>query len=247
MIERTSRVIAVQRQRLRSLENLSNWQEAARRHAHEIRTPLTAARMELEHMVTHIGTQAPALANQVQPFQQSVLEELDRLKTFTQSFTSFAKIGKPKFATTQISEVLHKFSQLFHEAWPNLDLVHVPTNGGQSVELDSEMVRQVLVNLCNNSSLAMTSVRGEITLSQSQEQDQAAIHVRDNGPGIPRELLSNLFEPYVTTRKIGQGMGLGLAIARKIMLDHGGDLTLRATSQEGTHFTLLFPLNREVD
>jgi signal transduction histidine kinase len=58
---------------------------------------------------------------------------------------------------------------------------------------------------------------------------------------VPAELRGRLFEPYTTSRRIGEGMGLGLAIARKILLDHGGDLELLRTSAEGTTFRLLFP------
>jgi len=66
--------------------------------------------------------------------------------------------------------------------------------------------------------------------------------VADDGPGIPEEVRPRVFEPYVTTRQPGEGMGLGLAIAKKILLDHGGDLEVLASSAAGVTFRLSLPL-----
>jgi len=72
------------------------------------------------------------------------------------------------------------------------------------------------------------------------------IRVADDGPGIEEEVRSRLFEPYTTTRSIGDGMGLGLAISKKIMLDHGGDLELEDSSPEGTAFRVSLPIAEAV-
>ena len=69
---------------------------------------------------------------------------------------------------------------------------------------------------------------------------QVALDVSDSGGGIPEPLRAHVFDPYVTTRKSGEGMGLGLSISRKIMLDHGGELQLVAASPAGTTFRLIF-------
>ena len=66
--------------------------------------------------------------------------------------------------------------------------------------------------------------------------------VADDGPGIPLDLRNRIFEPYTTTKAAGEGMGLGLAISRKIMLDHGGDLELAETTARGAVFALNFPV-----
>ena len=71
------------------------------------------------------------------------------------------------------------------------------------------------------------------------------LDVYDNGPGIPEAIRPTLFEPYTTTRELGDGMGLGLAICRKILLDHGGDLELLRTSVQGAAFRLSFPTTRK--
>lgn len=245
MIEKTSGVMARQRKRLVKMDSLSAWQEAARRHAHEIRTPLTAARMEVNAMASYVCKRAPDLEERTRYLQESVNEELDRLKEFTAAFTSFAKIGKPKRQDTNAHAMLAKFTELFAEAWHNMNLVLAPGCEDEVVSMDKDMVRQVLVNLCNNSSLAVVKERGQVTFSLACNEETLNIDVSDDGPGIPADIRAGVFKPYTTSRKIGEGMGLGLSIAQKIMLDHGGDLTLMDTSSEGTCFRLIFPKSKE--
>lgn len=247
MIEETSRVMSRQRQRLASLQNLSAWQEAARRHAHEIRTPLTAARMELDHM----RSLAPHLPREKQPefgqLIESVEEEMDRLKDFTHQFTSFAKIGEPTMEPCSVNDLLRRFVQVFKGAWEPMDLRFQEATPDLTVTLDREMIRRVISNLCQNASQVMGQTEGEVLLSAEARHDMVAIRVSDTGPGIPESFQGRLFRPYSTTRKVGEGMGLGLAISRKIMLDHGGDLILKRTSSQGTTFELQFPKGADRD
>jgi two-component system C4-dicarboxylate transport sensor histidine kinase DctB len=99
------------------------------------------------------------------------------------------------------------------------------------------MLRQVLVNLCSNSARAGATT---VSLGVVKNGSRVMLDVRDDGSGIPSSLRGRVFDPYVTTRKVGEGMGLGLSISRKLMLDHGGDLVLVETSEKGTTFRLLF-------
>lgn len=242
MIEDTSRAMARDRKRLAYLKNLSGWQETARRHAHEIRTPLTAARLELARLERLLGGDESEEARQV---ARSVGEELERLGRFTQQFTSFARIPLPRPQVHDLGKVVEEFVTTFAAAWPNLELRFEPPGGPLPAALDRDMLRQVLVNLCDNSSLAIRAAgeeRGTVTLRAGEAGSGGVwLDVADDGPGIAPEIRSRVFEPYATTRQVGEGMGLGLAICKKILLDHGGDLELRATSGAGTTFRLTFP------
>jgi signal transduction histidine kinase len=100
---------------------------------------------------------------------------------------------------------------------------------------DRDMFRQVLVNLCSNSALAIDG-SGSITFTIARN----ALEVTDTGGGIAESLRERVFDPYVTTRRSGDAMGLGLSISRKIMLDHGGELQLLSTGPAGTTFRLTF-------
>ena len=226
---------AQERERSEYLGRVSLLQETARRHAHEIKGPLTAARLELERFgdLARAGAAEPELVGA----QESVAEELDRLAKFTREFSSFGGIGRPVLRRESLGEVLEDFCATFRSAWPSLRLQE---NGGDAVVcVDRDMLRQVLVNLCTNSARAVAG-EGCVTFTIVKNGSRVLLDVRDDGAGIAPSLRSRVFDPYVTTRRIGEGMGLGLAISRKVMLEHGGDLELLDTSERGTVFRLTF-------
>ena len=226
---------AQERERRQYLERVSVLQETARRHAHEIKGPLTAARLEMERFADL--ARGPASADELARAQHSVGEELDRLARFTREFSTFGGLGKPVLRRESLGEIVEEFCATFAEAWPGMRLGQegVPVLHDH-VCADRDMLRQVLVNLCTNSAKAGAH---HVTFAISRGA-RVALDVRDDGLGIAAPMRARIFDPYVTTRKIGEGMGLGLSISRKVMLDHGGDLQLAATSTEGTTFRLTF-------
>ena len=140
--------------------------------------------------------------------------------------------------------MLAEFVGVFEAAWPNLCLEYSPADL-PPVTADRDQLRQVLVNLCDNASLALEGEGrqdGKVIFSAELEGDMVLFRVADNGPGVDPNLQERIFEPYVTTRVIGKGMGLGLAICRKILLDHGGDLELLPDLGPGAVFQLTLPI-----
>ena len=230
--------LAETRERQAFASRLASNQQAARRHAHEIRTPLAAARLEVERLLSLAG--ANASQGEIERAGTSVFEELDRLARFTREFTSFATVGQPVLQPASLDREVAEFCQTFATAWKNLDLVFTYEGPAVPVSLDRDLFRQVLANLCANSSHAIVG-RGTMMFSIEREGKRVILDVTDNGSGVPASVRPQIFDPYVTTRGIGEGMGLGLAIARKILLDHGGDLVLAHTSGEGTTFRITFP------
>jgi signal transduction histidine kinase len=221
------------RERREYLERVTSLQETARRHAHEIKGPLTAARLELERyadLVTAGATEEERLRA-----QESVSEELERLARYTREFSSFAGIGQPVLRRESLGQMLEEFCTTFANAWPGLEL---QDSGGDAVVcVDRDMFRQVLVNLCSNSARAGAHAMRFLIIRNGP---QVLLDARDDGSGVPDSLRARVFDPYVTTRRIGEGMGLGLSISRKVLLDHGGDLVLAQTSASGTTFRVVF-------
>ena len=217
---------AQERERREYLDRVTALQETARRHAHEIKGPLTAARLELERLAAH----DPADAELARACE-SVTEELERLARFTRELSTFTGLGKPVLRRESLGEMVQEFCATFASAWPAMTL---HDGGGDGVVCaDRDMLRQVLVNLCTNSARAGAD-RIAFAIAGN------ALEVYDTGSGIPDSLRARVFDPYVTTRKPGEGMGLGLSISRKIMLEHGGDLQLLETSGSGTAFRIRF-------
>ena len=247
MIEDTSRAMARDRKRLAYLRNLSGWQETARRHAHEMRTPLTAARLELARLERLLGGEGLDEARQV---AASVGEELERLGRFTQQFTSFARLPQPRGAGARPRRrgpgVRRHLRRRLAEPRPPLRAAGGSPAGGSRSRHAPPGAGEPLRQQRARHPLRWKDRPGTVTLRAGEAgRGGVFLEVADDGPGIAPEIRPRLFEPYATTRQVGEGMGLGLAISKKILLDHGGDLELLASSGAGASFRLTFPRKLE--
>jgi len=101
---------------------------------------------------------------------------------------------------------------------------------------DRNQIRQILLNLLLNAFEAVQKENGQVTVETRKDKDEVRILVMDNGQGIAKELVREIFNPFFTTKT--RGTGLGLAISKKIAREHGGDLTVE-TSPRGSIFTLI--------
>ena len=108
------------------------------------------------------------------------------------------------------------------------------------IQGDSDTIRQVLVNLMLNAAQAMVG-EGALTLTLGLEKQQVVLRVEDNGPGIPEDLRGRIFDPFFSTKGTGQGTGLGLSVCRKLMEDHGGEISVEESPAGGACFRLAFP------
>jgi signal transduction histidine kinase len=109
-------------------------------------------------------------------------------------------------------------------------------------------ISQVLLNMLLNSASAMGESRGEIHIDSNSDGQEITIQVSDNGRGIPPEIISTIFDPFFTTHDVGGGTGLGLSVARDVIVAHGGTIDVASRVGEGTTFTIhlpIVPLNRE--
>lgn len=138
-----------------------------------------------------------------------------------------------------------------------LDLVSFQTSKKVTVSLnlaedlpsfsgDGQQIEQVLVNLLVNASHALEDRDNpQIELWTLRQDDRVLLGVRDNGPGVPEDLIERIWNPFFTTKTAGKGTGLGLSICRRIAEDHGGQLTVRNLESGGAEFTLSIPAKAE--
>jgi signal transduction histidine kinase len=111
---------------------------------------------------------------------------------------------------------------------------------GLTLEADEKLLEQVMINLINNSRHALEGTPDpEIQISARVDNDQVLIEVRDNGSGIPEDIIDNIFIPYFTTRS--EGSGIGLSLTRQIMRLHGGNISVKSRPGIETIFTLKLP------
>jgi PAS domain S-box-containing protein len=120
-----------------------------------------------------------------------------------------------------------------------LDFAQDP--GLETFPVDSTAFRMALVNVAKNALEAM-HLRGTLTVRVRRSNDRVTVRVRDTGPGIPSDLLEKIFDPFFTTKD--KGVGLGLAIAHKAVVAHGGKINVRVPESGGTEFVLRIPAER---
>jgi signal transduction histidine kinase len=202
--------------------------------AHEIRNPLGVMRGTVELMRERVGSDLPAW--QGERFDD-LLGEVERLRRLTDDFLSLGKPPPLATATVDLSEVLSEAARAaeatFREVKVSCRFSPLPPITG-----DPGRLRQVFANLLANASQAQE--RGEIELSAAADDGVAQVRVHDSGPGMPPAVRERLFDPFVTTK--AGGTGLGLAVAQMIVKGHGGTLSLVDDGRPGTTFEVRLPL-----
>lgn len=210
------------------------WVAMARESAHQMGTPLMSASAWIERLAAG-GADRSEIARRLR-------QDLDRLERVAQRFE---RIGRPaareRVALGVLAEKIAAYFQprLPRHANPVILTVHAP-GSGPSVTGDPVLLEWALEALVRNSVDALSGRGGHIAIKVSAEGKTASLAVSDDGPGVPAEVLGTLFEPGVTT-KTG-GWGIGLALVRRIVEDvHGGRLELKNSAQ-GATFVVHLPI-----
>jgi signal transduction histidine kinase len=232
------------RQRLVLSEKMQSWQNVARKVAHEIKNPLTPISLVAAELQKRAAQMPDAASRGLLTEAGRVLhEETQSLDRMVREFSAFARLPDPELAAGDLLELVRDFVSR-NQAATGPELVVVASRERFPVIMDRGMLTQILHNLVNNARLAKAPARVSIRFELDLADGTCALHVRDDGPGVPATLRATLFDAYVTSRSTGdgeKGMGLGLTISRKIASDHGGALVLATTGPEGTCFRLTLP------
>ncbi len=210
--------------------------EMANTMIHDFRGPFTTITLATEAIAKHNATP------RTQEMCAMVLRQVKRLGGMVEEVLEFAR------GETRLHLKPQSLQEVFTQLQENTASSLTRSNVNLSVRrttltllLDSERLQRVLQNLVTNAREALAKrPRGRITVSARTKNKQCQILVADNGPGIPREIRSTLFEPFVTHGKVG-GTGLGLAIAKSVVEAHHGSIDFR-TSRQGTTFVIQLPL-----
>jgi len=163
----------------------------------------------------------------------------DDLMSFVQSYRSVRSVPEPDKKPIDVRKLQEKLEVLFSEevSPDNVSLVVKPVDF--ELFADEKQITLVLINLLKNATQALTAQGGTIELSSGiNEKNQKYIMVKDNGPGIPAEVLDQIFIPFFTTKD--DGSGIGLSLSKQIMQIHGGGLSVRSVVGEATVFVAWF-------
>ncbi len=225
-------------ERMRRMERFAGLGAVAAGLAHEIKNPLSALALHAQLLKEQLERAPIPHAEET---IQILLSEVHRMTRVLDGFREFAAIDQldrhPVSLPVLIQKVIRLLRPHIQSKGITLEL-DVRDSGDCFLNIDSDKIEQVLINLLVNALEAMPE-KGVLTFRGETDDGEARIFVSDTGTGIPPAIRDRLFDPYFTTK--GQGTGLGLAICEKIIRQHEGTITFQ-TSDAGTTFQLTLPL-----
>lgn len=232
---RTAAQLEHSRDRLVNLTQLASWQVLARKTAHEVKNSLTPIRLTVEEMVARAHNPDRAFLEQAAGI---VVDEIESLERRIRAFSEFS--SEPPICPEQLDvhAIVEERIAFLKSAHPEVRYaVEVATNTPSALA-DQDLVKGILVNLLENAAEA-AGEGGRILARVCPIEDRIAIEVHDSGPGLSDLARNSLFQPTISFKK--RGMGLGLSIARKSALLTGGDILLIAGELGGAGFRVLLP------
>jgi nitrogen fixation/metabolism regulation signal transduction histidine kinase len=225
------------------------WGEVARRLAHEIKNPLTPIRLSAERMRHKL---LPSMnekdAQLLDRGTETIVQQVEAMKEMVNAFSEYARAPRFEMGDVNLNQLVTEVTDLYRAQIAGrgvtLDVKLEPAV--TSLVADRGRLRQLLHNLLTNAVEALEGqADGAITLAtrlaERNGQEVVEIAVEDNGPGFQRELIGQVFDPYVTTKP--RGTGLGLAIVRKIVEEHGGHVDADNRVEGGARVRVELPLN----
>jgi signal transduction histidine kinase len=222
--------------RLQHTDRLASLGQLAAGLAHEIKNPIAGIQGVLE-----ILRDESTDDTQRELFER-LIGETRRINTTVQELLHFARPGEPKKVATDVAALLEDTVQLLAAGFARrgISITHSVAPDLEKCWLDPAHIRQVLVNLVNNAGEAMES-GGSINIRATEFPDGGGVilAVEDDGPGVPPAELEKIFEPFHTTKV--HGTGLGLAVARTMVTQHGGTVEVDSKVGRGSNFFVILP------
>lgn len=217
------------------------WGEVARRLAHEIKNPLTPIRLAAERLEWKLKSKLTEEKdlNLLHRTIDTIITQVDTLKQMVNDFREYAKLPSASLQTLALNDFIESTLVLYHDAGHNIKFI--PESNLPDIQADPTQLRQVLHNLIsncleasNNDQEVQIFIKTETLKSKYHADAVSAVKLSivDNGPGFSDKILNSAFEPYVTTK--ATGTGLGLPMVKKILDDHGATITLKNLCSESS-------------
>jgi signal transduction histidine kinase len=219
-------------------EHFATLGEMATGLAHEIRNPLAG----IAGVIEIIGRDLPA-SSPARDVVKDVRQEIARINHIVTDLLQTARPHPPKVRKSDLNVTVEHAVMLGRQQALAKD-IEITLHKDPSlpeIEHDSDQIHQVLLNLLLNAVQAIDK-HGKVGVTLSRRDSTAVIEVTDNGRGIPAENLPNIFRPFYTTK--GDGTGLGLSLARRIVEDHHGRINVTSTVGKGATFAVILPMQR---
>ncbi len=223
------------------LQRIGAWQDVARKLAHEIKNPLTPIQLVVQQVVSKYDGDDEKYRTLLKTCDEIVHEEVNGLRRLVDAFRDLGRLPKVEAKSLALATLLEDI-----QSDPTLSsFVQTDGDAGScSLKADRLLLRRTLVNVLENGIHAGQEAgrEGRVLLSWKCSEGSVVFQIDDEGAGVAKERREQIFDPYETSKETGTG--LGLAIAKKIALDHQGDLRLSSerSAMGGARFVLRIPL-----
>jgi PAS domain S-box-containing protein len=223
-------------QQLREGAELARLGQMASVVAHEVRNPLAGIRGALQV----IGTRMPADSRE-QAVLRDVVSRIDALNSFVDDLLVFSRPKPPDFRPAPLAPLLEHIVELLQRDPLCANVTFEFRKADLGAEIDQVQIERALLNVIRNAAQAMEG-GGCIRIALESADNLCRISVTDSGAGIPADIRDKIFEPFVTTKH--RGTGLGLPITKRTIEQHGGSIAVHSTSGRGTTVVITLPVSR---
>ncbi len=215
-----------------SAQRMAAWGDVARRIAHEIKNPLTPIQLSAERIRRKFSSKVGEDSEALEQMTGVIIRQTGDLRRIVDEFSKFARMPEPETAVQDLRTLVRDAVLLQQSGQPDVRIRAILPDDPLVASVDATMISQALTNLIKNGGEAIESLQKkgapeglapQILVTLTRSDNTARLTIADNGIGLPEDR-ARLFEPYVTTRS--EGTGLGLPIVKKIIEEHGGSLTL---------------------
>lgn len=230
-------------ERLREAEHLSAVGQLARGIAHEIRNPLNFISLCIDHIKTKYRPQDSGQAEGFEKLVGGMKEEIHRLDRLVRDFLDYGRPLKLDVQLIKTEDLLADAIEIV-KAKADSDGIGIVERYHflPRLSIDKELMKNCLFNLVNNAFQAMPG-GGTLTLTTDERDGCFVLCLEDTGVGVSKENLSRIFEPFFTTKS--QGLGLGLAITKRVIEEHGGKIEFTSIEGRGSEVTISLPLGED--
>lgn len=223
------------------------WGEVARRLAHEIKNPLTPIQLSAERMRRkYLDTMDEEEAQVLDRATHTIVQQVEAMKEMVNAFSDYARAPDMDFSHFDLGKLAHEIVDLYRAQESDVEIVLTSDPTMPMFEADMGRIRQILHNLIRNAVEALENTNGgridvQVGAAEFETVEMIRIRVEDNGPGFKPGSVSQVFDPYVTTKP--KGTGLGLAIVKKLVEEHVGSIRASNRTEGGAMISIRLPLN----
>lgn len=228
-------------EKLRETEHLSGIAQLAKGIAHEVRNPLNFISLSIDHLKKKFGPQEKEERVQFESLIMSIKQEIQRLNKLVGDFLDYGKPLRLSLQDTDIGKLIDEVISLVRaKAEKDRIRIHYSDGALPALSLDPDLIKTCILNLILNAFQAMPD-GGDLTVASQVSNGKASIIIEDTGVGVSRENLQKLFDPFFSTKS--SGLGLGLAMTRRVIEEHGGKVDFQSVEGKGSTVSILLPLN----